>query len=433
MRPVSRALAAIAATAIVVGACSGATSSPSASTDASPSGGAPSASAPAEQVTLTYFTFSAAPDHLADLDAIVQAFEQKNPNISIEVQTAAYTDYFTKLQTQVASGSAPDTFELNYENSVAYASSGALLDLTPLASADADFDPSVYYPKAYEVFQADGRQFGVPEQFSDVLLFYNKDLFDAADVDYPDASWTWEDERAAAEKLTDAANGVWGHFQPIQFFEFYKVLAQNGGSFFSADGTTSTFNDAKGVEAANWLIGKLDKTMPSDAFGPDQDSALFKSGKLAMWHTGIWLFPALADVPFAWDVSVEPGNVRKAHHFFANAVVASATTVHPNEAWAWLRFLTSSEEAVTVRVDASWELAAVADQSLFEPYLSQTPPDNRAAVFDALADIVTPPVIEQQSQMQDIVSQALEKARLGQLSIEEALNEAAAQVDALLQ
>ncbi len=437
MRSLSRALFALTATALLVGACTGTASSPSASSASSDAASvAPASTAPstaAEKVTLTYFTFSAAPDHLADLDAIVQAFQQKNPNISIEVQTAAYADYFTKLQTQVASGSAPDTFELNYENSVSYANSGALLDLSPLAAADPDFDPAIFYPKAYEVFQADGVQFGLPEQFSDVLLYYNKDLFDAAGVAYPDASWTWADEQAAAEKLTDAASGQWGEFQPIQFFEFYKVLAQNGGSFFNADKTASTFNDARGVEAAEWLIGKLDKTMPSDAFGPDQDSALFKSGKLGMWHTGIWMFSALKDTPFTWDVSVEPGNVTKAHQFFANAVVASAATEHPAEAWAWLRFLTSSREAVETRLAASWELPAVADQSLFGSYLSQTPPDNREAVFDALSDIVTPPVIEQQSQMQDIVTQALEKARLGQLSVQDALNEAATQVDALLQ
>jgi multiple sugar transport system substrate-binding protein len=435
MRSLSRALAALTATALLLGACTGGTASPPASTAASaPASAAPSAapSAAAEKVKLTYFTFSAAPDHLKDLDAIVQAFQQKNPNISIEVQTAAYADYFTKLQTQVANGSVADTFELNYENSVAYADSGALLDLSPIAAADTTFDPAVYYPRAYEVFQADGKQFGVPEQFSDVLLFYNKDLFDAAGVAYPTADWTWTDEQAAAEKLTDKAKGVWGEFQPIQFYEFYKVLAQSGGSFFNADKTASTFNDAKGVEAANWLIGKLDKTMPSDAFGPDQDSALFKAGKLAMWHTGIWLFSSLKDAPFKWDVSVEPGNVKKAHHFFANAAVASSATKHPAEAWAWLRFLTSSPEAVKTRLDASWELPAVADQSLFASYLSQTPPDNREAVFDALSDIVTPPVIEQQAQMTDIVTKALDKARLGQMSVQDALNEAATQVDALL-
>jgi len=432
MNALSRVLATTAATALLVGACSGtATTSPSAAVSASPAVTAAPAT-PAEPVKLTYFSFSAAPDHLKDLDAIVQAFQQKNPNISIEVQTAAYADYFTKLQTQVAGGSAPDAFELNYENFVSYASSGSLLDLTPLAAADTDFKPEVYYPRAYQVFQADGKQYGVPEQFSDVLLFYNKDLFDAAGITYPDASWTWKDEQAAAEKLTDTAKGVWGEFQPIQFYEFYKVLAQNGGSFFNADKTVATFNDAKGVEAANWLIGKLGKTMPADAFGADQDTALFKAGKLGMWHSGIWMFTPLKDVTFTWDVSVEPGNVAKAHHFFANAIVASANTAHPAETWAWLRFLTSSETAVSTRLASSWELPAVADQSLFGPYLSQTPPDNREAVFDALANIITPPVIEQQAQMTDIVTQALDKARLGQMSVQDALNEAATQVDALL-
>ncbi|HSW43924.1 MAG TPA: sugar ABC transporter substrate-binding protein [Patescibacteria group bacterium] len=433
MKALSRVLAATAATAVLVGACAAPAATPPAATTTPTAPAATIApTAPPEPVKLTYFTFSAAPDHLEDLDAIVQAFEQKNPNISIEVQTAAYADYFTKLQTQVAGGSAPDAFELNYENFVSYASAGSLLNLAPLAAADTDFRPEVFYPRAYEVFQADGKQYGLPAQFSVVLLYYNKDLFDAADIAYPDASWTWSEQQAAAEKLTDQAKGVWGVFQPIQFWEFYKVLAQNGGSFFNADGTASTFNDARGVEAANWLIGKLGKTMPADAFGADQDTALFKAGKLGMWHSGIWMFPGLKDAPFRWDVSVEPGNATKAHHFFANAAVASATTAHPAETWAWLRFLTSSDVAVQTRLAAGWELPAVADRSLFETYLAQTPPDNREAVFDALSHIVTPPVIEQQARMTDIVSLALEKARLGQMSVQDALNEAATQVDALL-
>jgi len=383
-------------------------------------------------VKLTYFTFSAAPDHLKDLDAIIKAFNKEHPNITIDVQTAAYADYFTKLQTSVAGGTAPDTFELNYENFVTYASAGSLLDLTAPSSADAEFDASAYYPKAYGVFQQDAKQYGLPESFSDVLLLYNKDLFDAAGVSYPTADWTWDDELANAQKLTNAASGTWGDFQPVQFFEFYKVLAQNGGSFFSPDGKTVTFNDPKGVEAAQWLISKVGKVTPESAFGPDQDTALFKAGKLAMWHSGIWQFSGLKDAPFKWDVQVEPGKVQKAHHFFANAVVASSATTHPAEAWAWLRFLTSSPEAVKTRLDASWELPAVADQSQFGTYLDQTPPDNREAVFQALDNIVVPPVIEQQSQMQDIVSKALESARLGQVPVQQALDDAAQQVQALL-
>ena len=134
----------------------------------------------------------------------------------------------------------------------------------------------------------------------------------------------------------------------------------------------------------------------------------------------------------AWDIALEPGNVEKAHHFFANGAVAAATTEHPEEAFAWVQFLTGSDAAVQTRIDASWELAAVSDLSLFEPYLEQTPPDTREVVFEALDAIVVPPVIEQQAQMQDIVSQELARAVLGEITAQEALDSAAEQVQALL-
>src|SRR5687768_14668590 len=114
------------------------------------------AGASSEEVTLSYFTFSAAPDHLEDLDAIVEAFETEHPNIDVEVQTAAFADYFTSLQTQIAGGSAPDTFELNYENFVTYARSGALLDLGSYVGDG--IDPARYYPLALEGFTDGGTQ-----------------------------------------------------------------------------------------------------------------------------------------------------------------------------------------------------------------------------------------------------------------------------------
>ena len=434
MSGITRRLLAFATITAIAAACAGSpstSSAPPASAPASTPVSSPSAnpSPSAEPVKLTYFTFSAAPDHLKDLDAIIKAFQVAHPNITIDVQTAAYADYFTKLQTAVAGGTAPDTFEINYENFVTYASAGSLLDISTQAQATA----STYYPKAYQVFQSDGKQYGLPESFSDVLLFYNKDLFDKAGQSYPTPDWKWADELVAAKKLTKA--GVWGDFQPVQFFEFYKVLAQNGGQFFNADKTAATFNDAKGLEAANWLIDKAnrDKVMPTTAqMGGQDDTALFKAGKLAMWHNGIWQFSGMKDAPFKWDVSVEPGNPTKAHHFFANAVVASAKTAHHQEAFEWLSFLTASADAVKIRLAASWELPAVADQSQFSSYLSQTPPANRKAVFDALANIVVPPVIAQQSQLHDTVTKALEKAQTGQTTVQAALDEATRQVNALL-
>jgi len=394
----------------------------------------PRSQAKAAKVNLTYFTFSAAPDHLKDLQSIIGGFESTHPNIHIKVQTASYNDYFTKLQTQIASGQAPDSFELNYENFVTYAAAGKLLNLGKIAKRDRSFRASIYYPRAYKVFQLNNRQYGLPETFSVVLLFYNKNIFRQAGVSLPKKSWKWNDELAAAKRLTDSSKGVFGDFQPIQFFEFYKVLAQNGGTFFNAKKTRATFDSAKGIAALNWLLTKTPQgVMPSKTqMGGLDDTAMFKAGKLAMWHNGIWQFSSLKDAPFDWDVIVEPGNVRKAHHFFANAVVASAKTKHQAEVWAWLRYFSSSSKAVKTRVTSSWELPAVKNTALFRPYLAERPPQNRAAVFQALGNIVTPPVIKQEQQLQDIVGKWLDKAVAGDVSAAQALHSAAAEVNNLL-
>ena len=408
----TRAIAALAATLMTGGAV-----------------GASAASASAEDVSISYFTFSAAPDHLEDLDAIVEAFEAENPTITIEVQTAAYDDYFTSLQTQIAGGSAPDTFELNYENFVTYARSGALLDIGEYVA-----DPDRYYALALEGFSDDGVQYGLPMTFSDVVLIYNKDLFDAAGLDYPTADWTWEDEQAAAEALTDAETGVFGDFQPISFFEFYKALQQAGGTFFDEDGQ-AMFNSAEGLAAAEWLTSKPGTVMPTlaDIGGtPDFDTSLFQSGQLAMWHNGIWQFTGLNESGVNYDIAVEPGSTQQANAVFMNGAVVSEATDNPAEAATWISFLAGSETTVDTRLASSWELPAVNDDAAFASYLEITPPVNRQAVFDALDNIALPPVIERQQEMQDAVTQALESIVADGTDPQEALDNAVDEVNGLI-
>src|SRR5919109_1422331 len=62
-----------------------------------------------------------------------------------------YVNYFTKLQTAVAGGTAADAFELNYENFVTYASNGSLAELK-------NVDSSAYKKSLYDAFTADGKQ-----------------------------------------------------------------------------------------------------------------------------------------------------------------------------------------------------------------------------------------------------------------------------------
>jgi multiple sugar transport system substrate-binding protein len=112
--------------------------------------------------------------------------------------------------------------------------------------------------------------------------------------------------------------------------------------------------------------------------------------------------------------------------------VASKDAKNPEAAWAWLKFFTSSPDVAKIRIASSWELPALSDKSLFQDYLAQTPPANRQAVFDSLNYIVTPPVIVKQSEMQDAINKQLDKAKLGQITPQEALDQAKKDVDALM-
>lgn len=390
----------------------------------------------AQEVTVKYMTFSAAPNYIEELEATIAAFEIEHPTINVEYETAGWDAYFTKLQTVVAANKAPDAFELNYENFVTYAEKGALLDLSSLVAADAGFDTSIYNPKALAAFSEDGKQYALVESFSNVVLFYNKDLFDAAGVAYPTADWTWKEELEAAQKLTDVSEGVWGTFAPIQFWEFYKTIAQNDGSILSDDKTQVTIDSPQNVETLTWMVDKVNtyKVTPSDVdMAGQSDGDLFKAGKIAMLRTGIWMFGDFAEnAKFNWDIALEPGNTQKAHHFFANGVAIAANTAHPQEAYEWIKFLTSSKAAVETRIEAGWELPAVSDVSYVQGYLDQPVPESREVVFAALDTAVVPPVIGNWNQLTDAVGKELEAAKLGTKTPGQALKDAKAAIEALM-
>lgn len=276
----------------------------------------------------------------------------------------------------------------------------------------------------------------MPSSFSTVVLFFNKDLFDAAGLDYPTSDWTWADEEKAALALTDQAAGVWGDHQPVSFYEYYKTVAQSGGEFLNADGTSVAFNSPEGIEAAQWLVGKSGTVMPTIEQGqgtPDFDTNLFKDGKLAMLHTGIWMFGAFADVPFGWDIAVEPGNTQQASAVFSNAVGVSATSEHVEAATKWAEYLTSSQTMVDVRLDAGWELPPVSDENALAAYLTKGDPANRQAVFDSLDKVALPPVVTVgQAEMQDIMTEELIEAQAGRKTVEEALASAEERINAAI-
>ena len=251
-------------------------------------------------------------------------------------------------------------------------------------------------------------------------------MFDAAGVEYPTADWTWEDELAAAEQLTNADEGVWGMNAPVTYNEFYKTAAQNGCEIIAADGTV-TIDQPACVEALQFMVDPVAnlhvQASEADLAGIG-DTDLFLQSQIAMITTGIWMIPLFEDAPFAWDIALEPGNTTHAHHFFSNAVAISNETELADAAWAWQSFLSADPASSELRIAANWELPAVTDQSLLDSWLAQTPPDSREVVFEALDTLVTPPPFTNQAMIADELNVLFQRVLSGEITAEEALAQA---------
>jgi multiple sugar transport system substrate-binding protein len=381
-------------------------------------------------VTITYTNFISAGANVGNLTTIVKAFEKANPGITVKVKTVPYASYGTALQTDLAAGSAADVFDIdgasNYESLQA---NGQLAELKGV-------DGKVYSQALLDTYATGGKQYGLPTSFSDVVLYYNKDLFDAAGVAYPTSNWTWKDETAAAEKITNKADGVWGDHQPVTYNEYYKTLVQNGASFLTKNGKKAAFNSPAGLEAAKWLVDKSGTTMPTIAQGQgtaDFDTNLFATGKLGMLHTGIWVFGNFAKGPANWDIAVEPGNTKSASAVFSNAIGVYAQSKHIAAAQKWAVYMSSSNEEVNVRLDTGWELPTIADSTKLATYLKKGAPANRQAVFDAAKKIAPAPLLgANSSAIQDAMTAELIEAQAGRETVQQALDKAETKINALL-
>jgi multiple sugar transport system substrate-binding protein len=378
-----------------------------------------------KKVTLKFEQFSGSGENEEFLKQMIAEYKKLYPNVDVKLQTIGFNDYFTQMMAKISAGQAPDVFELNFENFVTYAKKDVLMPLDDIIK-EADYDVSIYNQKALNAFVIDNKQYGLPNSFSNVLLFYNKDLFDKAKISYPTNEWTWDDTIEAAEKIRSLDKTIFGFFRPVTFNEFYKVVKQNDGALFNDDMTQFTVNRPENIETLQFMVDALLKSnvMPTEEqLAGMGDWDLFKAGRLGMLTTGVWAIPDFTrDCDFDWDIAIEPGNKQKATHFFSNGYVISKDTKNAETAFEFASFLTSSKEAVDIRLDAGWELPPVSDAEVIEKYKTMTPPENRQAVFDSIDYLVTPPVIEQYKEMEDLFNKYLTEASTGKTSVEDALD-----------
>lgn len=222
-------------------------------------------------------------------DQMAAAQEVVGDDITIELQTAPWSDYFTKLNANLASGDVACVTSMNGQRLAGY--SEAFLPLEDAELATAGISRDDYNPGSLSVMESDDTLYGLPYDTATMFLYYNADLFEEAGVELPTNDWTLEEFEDAAKQITDAT-GVKGFAVSLDEFQWLSLpMAMTGLQPVNDQGELDLTNPDF-VEAASWygdLVtdAKVSNAPPS-ASETSWDPTQFENGQAAMIIDGTW-------------------------------------------------------------------------------------------------------------------------------------------------
>lgn len=295
-----------------------------------------------DQVELTLAGWSSNPAEDAALQAALDLFMEQNPNVTVEFVPSP--DHPVTMQTAFASGDYAEVFYIDSSVLPNWADAGVV------ASGEGMIENAEgLYESLVEVFTIDGTLYCPPKDFSTMALQYNKDLFDAAGVEYPTADWTWDDLRAAAEALTDPEAGVLGLITPTNLERWMPFMYQAGGAIFDEEGNY-VFDSPENREALELYVGMVrdGSAGPPSAVDAGWGGEAFGEGRAAMAMEGNWVIQFLLESypELNWGVVELPsGPAGQATMAFTVCYGVAADNDHPEESWALVNFLTGETGA----------------------------------------------------------------------------------------
>jgi multiple sugar transport system substrate-binding protein len=268
------------------------------------------------EVTLKVVGFEVNPDEKGSaLDKAYQAFlsdfRAKHPKVKIQsLQTPPNFD--TQIIVDLASGSAPDLWSQDASSLAPLVERNLLLDMRRCVKQVPALNLDRFFPQVLDIHKGKGGAvYGLPNDFTPMVVYYNPTLFTKAGVTPPQAGWTWDDQLELAQRLTldsagrnrldpafDERNVVqWGYRLSKYTYQWVYRIWQNGGDVVSPDHTTATgyLDGPAALEAIQWyadLVLKHKVSPPPSTLDnmthTSNFDTLFVQGKFAMFDSGHW-------------------------------------------------------------------------------------------------------------------------------------------------
>lgn len=391
---------------------------------------------PANPVSLTVMGWSSttAEDNL--VRNLLDDFQRLHPWITLKWISVS-GNYPDTMGFLTAQGKLPDVFFMRPDMAPAYIAKQKLLNLSPYMQRD-QVKTSEYYPILFTPFVCNSTVYGIPKDWNTLGIVYNKTLFRQAGLAFPNNTWTWNNLRLAVRKLTHVTSkGVvqYGISLPALSSRWLAFLFANGGTVLNASQTQSAFTTPAAVDAlkfyssmqledhASILPNMLNASWPGPVFGAQQAAMVIEGG---------WLIPFLKENYPNVDYGIAPLPLslqsKRANLLFTNAWAANAATKYPEASWELIQYMTSTA-AQTRILNSGLALPSLAELGN-DPFLQQQA--NMQTLFKALPYSTLDYYGKDDTFIHSHLDIAIQNVLTGKMSAQNALMDAASQIDSVL-
>ena len=381
------------------------------------------------------------PAEIAAYREVIAAFEKTNPGFPVQLIAASdRTDLLTRLSTSIAAGTPPDLFLVNYRFFAQYAAKGALDPLGERLRSSSVLSEEAFFPEAIDAFRYDGKLTCLAQNVSSLVVYYNRDLFEAAGQAEPPDSWTWDEMVATATALTrdidgDGTNDQHGiGVEPI-LYRLAPFVWSNGGEIVDNVESPATLS-FRSPEASYALLRFLELGAggetpagggPSRAIIPtDQETesesleSRFLNGRLAMFMSSRRATPTFRTIEsFDWDVAPLPYHRDPAGVLHADGYCITAGSKSKDAAWKFVEFALAAE-GQRITASSGRTVPSMREVALSEAFLDPAAKPARSQVFiDGIGSLRAFPRISTWPEIEDAADHILEQGMYGELPLED--------------
>jgi multiple sugar transport system substrate-binding protein len=361
------------------------------------------------------------PEELKAYRAVVDAFEKIEPDVTVKlIEASDREDLLARLSTSFAGGTPPDLFLLNYRFYGQFAARDVLEPIESRLDDSDAFDQEDFYPQALDAFRFDGKLVCLPQNISSLVVYYNRDLFEQAEVPEPEPGWTWDDMVQKAIKLTRDTNGdgdIDQHGLGVEpsVIRIAPFVWSNGGELVDDEQAPTRFSldTPEATEAMQKFfdLRREHLVIPSEQeVEAEDDETRFQNGREAMVLSSRRATPTFRTITaFDWDVAPLPRHDEQAGILHSDAYCLTKASDDKDAAWAFMEFALGEEgQRITAQSGRTVpSLKAVAQSSAFlDPSLK---PAHSKVFLDTIPVIRRVPTISTWPEIEDASEAILEQ------------------------